>query len=113
VFSDFLEMAEHLLDQGYKDPAAVLVGGVLEQHLRKLCLRAQVSTEQDGRPKKADLMNSELAAANVYGKLDQKSVTSWLGLRNHAAHAEYDRYSVERTRVMLFGVRDFLARISA
>ena len=28
VFADFLEMAEHLLEQGYKDPCAVLVGGV-------------------------------------------------------------------------------------
>ena len=27
VFADFLEMAEHLLKQGYKDPCAVLVGG--------------------------------------------------------------------------------------
>ena len=27
VFADFLEMAEHLLEQGYKDPCAVLVGG--------------------------------------------------------------------------------------
>ena len=29
VFSDFLEMAEHLLDNGYKDPAASLIGAVL------------------------------------------------------------------------------------
>jgi hypothetical protein len=26
VFADFLEMAEHLLSEGYKDPAAVLIG---------------------------------------------------------------------------------------
>src|SRR5579862_4321004 len=38
VFADFLEMAEHLLEQQYKDAAAVLVGGVLEEHLRQLCL---------------------------------------------------------------------------
>ena len=30
VFSDFLEMAEHLLDNGYKDPVASLTGAVLE-----------------------------------------------------------------------------------
>lgn len=34
VFSDFLEMADHLLDAGYKDPAASLVGAVLENGLR-------------------------------------------------------------------------------
>jgi hypothetical protein len=38
LFSDFLEMAEYFLQEGYKDPAAVIAGGVLEQHLRKLRL---------------------------------------------------------------------------
>jgi hypothetical protein len=34
-------MAEHLLDQKYKDPAAVVVvGSVLEEHLRQLCTAA-------------------------------------------------------------------------
>jgi hypothetical protein len=37
LFSDFLEMAEYFLQEGYKDPAAVMAGGVLEEHLRKLC----------------------------------------------------------------------------
>ncbi len=43
VFADFLEMAEHLLEQQYKDAAAVLVGGVLEEHLRQLCGTAGVA----------------------------------------------------------------------
>jgi hypothetical protein len=111
VFEDFLEMSEHLLDQGYKDPAAVVVGSVLEEHLRKLCDRAGIATTlPDGKPKKADALNSELAAKNVYGKLDQKSVTSWLGLRNDAAHGHYDRYVAEQVRLMLLGVRDFTHR---
>jgi hypothetical protein len=114
VFDDFLEMAEHLLEQGYKDPAAVLVGSVLEQHLRKLCDRASIpALSSDGKPKKADLLNSELAAKNVYGKLDQKSVTSWLGLRNDAAHGHYDKYSSEQVRILLLGVRDFTHRTRA
>ncbi len=37
LFSDFLEMADHLIEQKYKDPAAVITGSVLEEHLRKLC----------------------------------------------------------------------------
>jgi hypothetical protein len=114
VFDDFLEMSEHLLEQGYKDPAAVLVGSVLEQHLRKLCDRAAISTLlSDGKPKKADALNSELAAKNVYGKLDQKSVTSWLGLRNDAAHGHYDKYTSEQVRILLLGVRDFTHRTRA
>jgi hypothetical protein len=36
VFSDFIEMAEHLIEAGYKDPAASLAGAVLEDGLRKI-----------------------------------------------------------------------------
>lgn len=38
VFSDFLEMAEYLLDNGYKDPSASLIGAVLEDGLRRICI---------------------------------------------------------------------------
>lgn len=110
LFADFLEMAEHLLTQGYKDPAAVLVGGVLEEHLRKLCIRSGILTTHGGRPKKADTMNAELAAAGIYNKLDQKSVTAWLDLRNKAAHGHYAEYNTEQVRGFLQGVRDFAAR---
>jgi hypothetical protein len=44
VFADFLEMAEHLLGEEYKDSAAVLIGGVLEGHLRKLCDKNGIPT---------------------------------------------------------------------
>ena len=43
IFSDFLEMAEHLLSEKYKDPAAVMIGSVLEEHLRQLCDKNGVS----------------------------------------------------------------------
>jgi hypothetical protein len=118
VFSDFLEMAEHLLDQGYKDAAAVLIGGVLEGHLRKLCGKSGVDTEfvassGDLRLKKADRMNADLAKSGVYSKLDQKNVTAWLGLRNSAAHGHYDDYSEDRVKLLLQSIRDFLARYPA
>ncbi len=114
VFDDFLEMAQHLLDSGYKDPAAVLVGGVLEGELRKLASRAGISiTESNGRPTKSDTLNAELARKTVYSKLDQKSVTSWLDLRNKAAHGNYGEYSVEQVALMLGAVRNFVSRMSA
>ena len=95
LFADFLEMADHLLDQGYKDPSAVLAGGVLEEQLRTLCFRNGIAIIAGGKPKKADTMNAELAGAQVYNKLDQKSVTAWLDLRNKAAHGQYTEYGTE------------------
>lgn len=111
IFTDFLEMADYLLEEGYKDPAAVLAGGVLEEHLRKLCQKNNIPTQKDeSRPKKADKLNAELADAEVYSKLDQKSVTSWLDLRNKAAHGKYDEYLKEQVALMVNGIRDFISR---
>lgn len=110
IFSDFLEMADYLLEEGYKDPAAVLAGGVIEEHLRKLCQKSNIEITRGNIPKKADSMNSDLAAANVYSKLDQKSVTAWLDLRNKAAHGKYAEYSKEQVALMVQGIRDFVSR---
>jgi hypothetical protein len=110
LFSDFLEMADHLVNQGYKDPAAVLVGSVLEEHLRKLCLKNGLPVLAGANYKKADTLNADLAGATVYSKLDQKSVTAWLDLRNKAAHGHYADYTKEQVQLMLDGVRHFMAR---
>lgn len=115
VFSDFLEMAEYLLDQKYKDPAAVVVGSVLEEHLRQVCKAASLPIEDlsHGQPhaRKADNLNADLARSGKYTKLDQKQVTAWLDLRNKAAHGRYSEYSNEQVTLMLAGVRDFVSRV--
>ena len=44
VFADFLEMAEHLLNERYKDAAAVILSTILEDSLRKLSDSQGLST---------------------------------------------------------------------
>ena len=110
-------MADHLLQQGYKDPAAVIIGSVLEEHLRQLCNANSISTEFKNNkgiliPKKADRLNSDLVKENVYSKLDQKAVTMWLDLRNKAAHGKYDEYTSEQVTNMYSGITEFMARMS-
>jgi len=115
AFGDFLEMAEHLLDQKYKDPAAVVGGSVLEEHLRQLCIAASLPVEElsSGKavPRKADTLNADLAKAGKYSKLDQKNATAWLDLRNKAAHGKYSEYTGEQVALMLASVRDFASRV--
>jgi hypothetical protein len=117
VFGDFLEMAEYLLENGYKDAAAVIAGSTLEAHLKQLCKRAglasDVNTSSGTRPKKADQLNAELSKAAVYGILDQKNVTAWLDLRNKAAHGVYSGYQKEQVAIMVSGIRDFMTRCPA
>ena len=114
LFADFLEMSNHLLDEGYKDAAAVIAGSSLEAHLRQLCQKAGIDTEAKtatGRsPKKADRLNSDLAGAKIYTKLDEKNVTAWLGLRNKAAHGQYDEYQNGQVALLISAVQDFITR---
>ncbi|MDX2261485.1 MAG: hypothetical protein SFU84_07275 [Gemmatimonadales bacterium] len=114
IFGDFLEMADHLLTEGYKDPAAVLIGSVLEKHLRYLASKNGIPTEvakgAGQIPKKADLINAELTKANVYNGLDQKNITAWLDLRNKAAHGHYNEYDAALVVLMHQGVSNFMAK---
>jgi len=117
IFADFLEMAQHLLDEGYRDPAAVVAGSVLEEHLRQLCQTNGIAIEftQQRRqvPRKADTLNADLAKASVYNKLDQKNVTAWLDLRNKAAHGKYQEYTKDQVAIMLLGISEFMVRVPA
>ena len=116
IFADFMEMAEHLLEEGYKDAAAVMIGSILEEHLRKLCeknnIPVTVEKEDKIKSKKADTINHELSKAEVYNKLEMKQITTWLDLRNKAAHGNYTEYSKKQVTLMLQGVLDFMNRVS-
>jgi hypothetical protein len=106
-------MAEHLLKEGYKDPSAVLIGSTLEVHLRELCVSNNLELEvlnSKGNlvPKKADVMNSDLAKAGVYSSSYQKQVTAWLGLRNSTTHGKYLDYKTEEVSLVLQGIRQFI-----
>jgi hypothetical protein len=113
TFADFLEMADHLLSEGYKDAAAVIAGSSLEVHLRNLADKHNLTVELNGKAKKADQVNSDLASASAYSKLDQKNVTAWLDLRNKAAHGHYGDYTSTQVSHLVSQIRDFMVRIPA
>lgn len=110
IFSDFLEMADYLVSSGYKDASAVIAGSTLESHLRQLCKKTGIPTEQNDKPLKADRLNSDLVKSGIYGKLDQQNVIAWLGLRNNAAHGNYNEYSKEQVKLLVSSIRDFITR---
>lgn len=111
IFSNFLDMADYLLEEGYKDAAAVIIGGILEQHLRNLSLKNNMLTVNDNnKPLKASTMNDALSVKSVYSKTDQKNILAWLSVRNDAAHGNYGNYEKKQVSLMLQGVRDFISR---
>jgi hypothetical protein len=113
-FSDFLELASYLHSKSYKDAAAVICGGVLEGHLRKLSEKLKIAVAaEDGLPKNTDSLNAELALEGAYSKLDQNNVTAWLELRNDAVRGDYERYTRDQVAFLLKGVRALLSRYPA
>lgn len=105
VFGDFLEQAEHLLSQGYFQPAAVIAGSVLEDGLRKLCARKGILLQ----PKATiNPMNDALAKAGVYNKLTQKRITALADIRNSAAHGKWTEFSEKDVEDMIRDVRRFM-----
>ena len=110
VFADFLEMGEYLLNEEYKDAAAVIIGAVLEDSLRKLSERHGLPIENSsGRPLTIDPLNVAMAREDVYNKLVQKQITTWAHIRNKAAHGEYSEYNSDQVQMMLLFVQNFAA----
>lgn len=114
MFEEFIEMAEHLLEEGYKDAAGVIAGSSLESHLRQLSNKHGVAvdyTAPDGsiKHKRAEQLNQELGK-NAYSLFDQKQITAWLDLRNNAAHGQYAKYSTDQVARLIEWVRDFIAK---
>jgi hypothetical protein len=106
VFTDFLEMVEHLLDNGYKDAAATLCGAVLEDGLRRIASKNGVTVRS-----KEDLnsLTQKCADKGIFNRLVQKKINVWNEIRNNAAHGKFDEYSEQDVRDMEKGVNQFLA----
>jgi hypothetical protein len=106
VFTDFLEMAEHLHDNGYKDPAASLTGAVLEDGLRKIADANGIRLRE-----REDLssLNGKLVSAGIYNNLMRKKIQVWIDVRNNADHGHFAEYVADDVADMIKGVRSFLA----
>jgi len=106
VFTNFLEMAEHLLENGYKDAAASLIGAVLENGLRKIAEKHNVTVKRDDN---INSLNTKLADKGIYNRLIQKQIQAWKDIRDAAAHGKFNEYDADQVKLMLEGVKKFLA----
>lgn len=114
VFLNFLDKAEYLLSEGYKDAAAVMIGSVLEQNLRQFCQENNIQfTEKKGKKKhiSANEMNIKLKQHSIYNQIDSRNIEACLDLRNCAAHGHYNEYTHDQVNNMLKTVLEFIARV--
>ena len=110
AFGSFLEQGDYLLEQGYKDPAAMLAGAVLESTLRKMCEARAIPTDKSD---KIGTLNDKLAKHHkppAYSNMYYKQIIAWADLRNNADHGRFGEYDREQVAAMITGVREFAAR---
>lgn len=103
VFSTELDQARELLEAGYKIPAAVVAGVVLETGLRSMCEARSLDAG------KLDRMNVALCKGGAYNLLVQKRITALADIRNNAAHGHPDQFSENDVKDMILYVESFLA----
>lgn len=104
LHSDFLEQAETLFEQGYHIAAACLTGAVLEDSLRKLCVKNEIII-----PGKSAIgkHNDFLKKAGVYDNYYHKQIEAYAVVRNNADHAHYDDVKKEQVSEMINWVKRF------
>ncbi|MBZ0116344.1 MAG: hypothetical protein K8H88_05100 [Sandaracinaceae bacterium] len=115
---EVLDQAEQLVREKATVPAAVLAGGALETHLRHLCDRHGLLGGLVGpgsiEKYRGLLDQARNAGAEIISKGDAKQVTAWADDRNVAAHdpTKFTK-NLDAVRLMIDGIRQFVARASA
>lgn len=98
IKSDFLETARALLEEGQKDPAAVLACIVLEDSLKWLADKAEVHQAKD---KEMTVTAGLLLTKGVIEKTTNQSIQNFKNLRNAALHAQWNQVSAESVKLLL------------
>jgi len=105
-----MAQTEALMAEGYHVPAAVLVGAVLEDALRKLCDEKSIPTSKpNGERKTVNPMNDDLAKAKVYNAAQAHEIRAWANIRNDCAHGDGHKVKPDDVGRMVQGVRSFVA----
>src|SRR3954467_5064926 len=101
IAGDYMGQAEQLLTEGQPGkfdhvPAAVLAGAVLEKALRALCVKQVPPIDilnHKGEQKTMTPLIEELKRANVILETKAKQLRGYAGIRNDAAHGDFDKFS--------------------
>ena len=117
VASDYMGQAENLLAEGQRGksdhvPAAVLAGAALEKALRTMCSQQQPPVSivnPNGESKTLNPLIDDLKKAGAFNETKAKQLRAWAGIRNHAAHGEFDQFTRGDVEAMIPGIKTFLA----
>jgi len=98
IKTDFLETANNLLNEGEKDPAAVLSCIVLEDSLKRLAIKSNI---EKAKNKELSVVAGLLFRAGIIEKSTNQLIQSFKNLRNAALHAQWEQISAESVDLLL------------
>jgi len=113
IISDFMAQAIELAADKKFHPAAasILMGASLEEFLKKIAEEKEI--DLSGIKMTIDPISKKLYEENIITKQDLKDITSWAGIRNEAAHGNFDEVN-DRKRILnaIEGVNLFMRKIN-
>ncbi|MFT5699505.1 MAG: hypothetical protein ACI8ZB_002365 [Desulforhopalus sp.] len=116
LLGDILKLAKAQADLGNNKAAVIIMGTVLEELLRNLCLRAEIKlyNEIQGKAvaKKALQLTGEAYKKKVYERQENKLIMAWLELYADAVSDESENVTTGKVSQMLTGMQSFLSGCS-
>ncbi|MEK9501394.1 hypothetical protein [Gaopeijia maritima] len=104
TFDDFLDQADEYFASKKKKEAAVLASAVLEDAVKKVCVKAGV--EPAGQT--LDPLIDQLVKTGALTPVKAKRWKSFAGVRNKALHAEWDSFDLDDVKALLGGLREIV-----
>ena len=116
LLCDMLRLAKAQADDKNNKAAVIMMGAILEELLRCLCLKAEIKLHNDihGKavPKKGLQLTGEAYKKKVYERQENKMIIAWLELYSDALANNDDNVTEGKVSQMLTGMQSFLSGCS-
>jgi uncharacterized protein YutE (UPF0331/DUF86 family) len=104
TFDDFLDHAATYHKGNKKNEAAVLASAVLEDALKRIARKS----DRDPSGQSLEEVTEMLVKAGVFTTVKAKRVKGMAGVRNHALHAEWDKFDIKDVGHLISQTRELL-----
>jgi uncharacterized protein YutE (UPF0331/DUF86 family) len=104
TFDDFLDHATSYHKANKKIEASVMASAVLEDTVKKIAAKAGLSVSGTSLEPLID----ELVKSGTFTPVKAKRVKAFAAVRNHALHAEWDRFDIRDVGELIAGTRELL-----
>jgi hypothetical protein len=105
TFDDFLDHAADYHKGNKKIEASVLASAVLEDTVKKIAAKSGIAVAGVSLEPLID----ELAKAGIFTLVKANRVKGFAAVRNHALHAEWDKFDIRDVGELISGTRELLA----